>query len=156
MCPYRLLKVDTIERPKPIGGVGVILEPHGFSVAHSPDMCKRRIEVVSRVLSAPQETAGNHHLVSSIEELVALETEIVELVDGGLEDFLDDGLETVVRATVRESLDVGLDPLDLWIKRKVGKIPLCEQIVSPAHCVNIILAHDLSPGIVLSCGKYSA
>jgi hypothetical protein len=118
-------------------------------------MYKRRIEVVSSILPSPQETPGNHHMVSSIEELITLEMEIVQLVEGRLEDFIDDGLGTVVRAAVRESLYVGLDPLNLRIKRKAGKIALCEQIVTPAHYVNIALAHDLSPGIVLTCDKHS-
>ena len=78
MCPHRLLKVNVIQRPKPIGGVAVILEPHGFSVVHSPHVCERRIEVVSRLLRPPQETPGDHHVISGTEELIALETETFE------------------------------------------------------------------------------
>src|SRR5829696_7302399 len=131
---------------------------HRLTFAQGPDVGVGSVERLATLLASALEAAQDDHALSGVQELLRHGLEIVPIPHYCPEDVVGDVFGAMVRTPLRQSLHIGLLPLDIRIHEAHYGIDVApvEGIVSVAQDVHVLFRHRglLSPLLLSVSGPY--
>src|SRR6478752_9861747 len=113
----RIMRRSLRHQPRPLGGVGVLLERDHLAVLEVIDVTELRVEPGAGRLDGSTVTPGHHDLLAAIDKRGRHHGKVVDRGNKTCEHVLANLLRPSVRVTVGKSGSLGLVPADRRIHR---------------------------------------